>query len=180
MADINLFDGPIPGENYTSDTKNYPWHRPPEFTDFDKAIDMIGKKLLKEGAADSIVTMIELGIDVTTMAQMFLMSGVSQGKWTVDFALLLAGPVAHMICILCEMDGVDYDLGIGEKKKPSAVFFKEIEKSKRGGNESQIIDQVKEQSDNLAELKGGFMDMALAKTNQAEATAPVEEPQGVM
>ncbi len=42
------FEGPIPGENYTSDTKNYPWHRPPEFDDLDKAIDYIGKRLTKE------------------------------------------------------------------------------------------------------------------------------------
>ena len=27
--------GPIPGENFTSDERNYPWHRPPEYTDTD-------------------------------------------------------------------------------------------------------------------------------------------------
>ena len=33
------FDGPIPGENFTSETKNYPWHRPPEITDYDEALE---------------------------------------------------------------------------------------------------------------------------------------------
>ena len=35
------FDAPIPGENYTAETKNYPWHRPPDIVDYDEAIDFI-------------------------------------------------------------------------------------------------------------------------------------------
>ena len=30
--------GPIPGENFTSDERNYPWHRPPEYTDMDLSL----------------------------------------------------------------------------------------------------------------------------------------------
>ena len=32
---LKMFDAPIAGENFTSDTRNYPWHRPPEITDYD-------------------------------------------------------------------------------------------------------------------------------------------------
>ena len=34
-------NAPIPGANYTSDTRNYPWHRPPDITDVDEALEHI-------------------------------------------------------------------------------------------------------------------------------------------
>ena len=33
------FKRPIAGAHYTSDTRNYPWHRPPDITDYDGAVE---------------------------------------------------------------------------------------------------------------------------------------------
>jgi len=105
------FDGPIPGENYTSDTKNYPWHRPPEFTDLDEAIDYIGKRLTKQESAVGFLSMAEAGISISDLTQMFLMSGVGAGKWTLDYALLLAGPTAHIIRTIVKAYGLKVNMG---------------------------------------------------------------------
>ena len=32
---------PIPGANYTSDTRNYPWHRPSDITTYDEAVSVL-------------------------------------------------------------------------------------------------------------------------------------------
>ena len=64
---MKKFDGPIPGENYTSDTKNYPWHRPPEYDDLDKAIEYIGKRLTNQEYAVGVLTMLEAGIPIVCL-----------------------------------------------------------------------------------------------------------------
>lgn len=114
---VHPLSGPIPGENYTSDTKNYPWHRPPEVTNIDAAIELSAKQLMSEEGAPGLVTMLHAGIDIATLTQTFVMSGIGAGKWTPDFAILLAGPVSHMIYLMAKSEGIDADLGIDLPKQ---------------------------------------------------------------
>lgn len=158
-------DGPIPGENYTSDTKNYPWHRPPEFDDLDKAIDYIGKKLTKEDAAVGLLTMIEAGISLVDLTQTFLMSGIGNGKWTLDFALLLAGPTAHIMQIMAKAYGIEYDIGFTDKINgpPSKAFLdtvKEINRAKAAAAGRDATDAIDDIQKDTADV---FKDGALTK-----------------
>lgn len=111
-----ILNGPIPGENYTSDTRNYPWHRPPDFTDIDEAIDFISERLTEEETSFRMITMIEAGLTLATVTDIFLTIGVSEGRWTPDFAILLAGPTCRILEIMAKVYEVDYDLGIDTKK----------------------------------------------------------------
>lgn len=134
------FDAPIPGENYTSDTKNYPWHRPPEFTDLDDAIEMTFKKLLSKKGSFGLLTMMKGGMDVATLTDIYVTSGIGSGKWTPDFALLLAGPVAHIIYLMGKSYGIKVDLGIKDDfEGPSLAFFEQLQKDK----DAQGIDPEK-------------------------------------
>jgi hypothetical protein len=109
------FDGPIPGENYTSDTRNYPWHRPPEITDYDEALEYTAKEFKKPNAMIGLETMLTNGITVATMTDFFLTRNIGLGKWTVDFALIIAGPVAKTIELIAVQAGYDYEMGIEEQ-----------------------------------------------------------------
>lgn len=133
MALIQDFDGPIPGENFTSDTKNYPWHRPPEYTDLDDAIDFTIKRFTKESNAFGLITMLEMGLDVATITRTYVISGIGAGRWTPDFAILLAGPVARIIMTMAKLYKVDYDLGLDEDLPPTKPFLEAmvpVDKSK--------------------------------------------------
>jgi len=123
MALIQPIDGPIPGENFTSNTKNYPWHRPPEFTDIDDAIEYTIKKFRKKEAAFGLITMIEMGMDISTLTRTYVVNGIGQGRWTPDFAILLAGPVARIMMLMAKSYGVEYDLGIDDSLPPTKVFL---------------------------------------------------------
>jgi hypothetical protein len=118
--------GPIPGENYTSDTKNYPWHQPPEYTDLDEALDYLSGRLTQFKVANGLLTLAETGVPLYKVAHFVLLSGVGEGKWTPDFALLLAGPVTRMIEMMCIGFDVEYDLGIydDEDEFETGNFFK--------------------------------------------------------
>ncbi len=112
MSKIFQNDGPIPGENYTSDTKNYAWHRPPEFTKPDEAIDYLTKMFMREEAMASVIGMLELQIDVVTITDMLITKGISQGKWAVDLGLIIAGPISHMIVIMAKGFDIPFKLGL--------------------------------------------------------------------
>lgn len=121
--------GPIPGENYTSDTKNYPWHRPPEFDDVDKAIEHVAQKLTSEDVSMHVLTLVEQGFKISTITDMFLTSGMGKGKWTMDMALLMAGPVAHILCLMCAAEDIEYDLGVDDKDTPpTKAYFNTVNK----------------------------------------------------
>lgn len=106
--------GPIPGANFTSDTKNYPWHQPPEFTDISEALDKIVSRITDKNISRKLVALAEVGIPLYRIAGFVIMEGISQGKWTTDLGLLLVGPTCKIIEILCTQYDVEYDLGLEE------------------------------------------------------------------
>ena len=156
---MKKFDGPIPGENYTSDTKNYPWHRPPEYDDLDKAIEYIGKRLTNQEYAVGVLTMLEAGIPIVDLTQMFLMSGVGACKWTLDFALLLAGPTAHIIQIIAKGYGLKPNMGFKmdgmEGVPPPSGFLKtvkEINTAKAAAAGRRAVDEIDDIRDHTAQM----------------------------
>jgi len=117
-------DGPIPGENYTSDTRNYPWHRPPEHAGLDDALNACIKRLTSKESAYGLITMLQSGVTVVQATDIFLTGGIGEGKFTLDTALLLAGPVAHIIKILAEEADIKYKMGLEDAKFSTIAFVK--------------------------------------------------------
>lgn len=164
MADSSqLFAAPIPGANYTSDTKNYPWHRPPEVTTLDDGIELAYKKLTDEDAAEGLLTMMELGMPISSLTFSFVMSGVAAGKWTPDFAILLAGPVSHIMYLMAKGYGIDVEMGLeGGPTGFSKAFFNATKKDKSrvdAATKDIPIDVIKENAGQPAMSGGGFMSM---------------------
>lgn len=158
-----MFDAPIPGANYTSDTKNYPWHRPPEITNLDDAIELSFKKLTEENAATGILTMIEMGATVASLTHTFIMSGIGAGKWTPDYAILLAGPVSHIIYLMAKGYGLKPDMGLDQKVNPPTKAFFKAKQVDRSRVREVVADLPVEEIKNNA---GGFM--AMGKTMELE------------
>lgn len=144
--------GPIPGENYTSDTKNYPWHQPPEFTDIDKALDMMSEKITNKKVANSLLTMIEIGIPVYKVASMLITAGMMNGKWTLDFGLLLVGPITRILELLCIGYGVEYNLGIeDDEEMVTGEFFKVLNEPRKVGDMEVINNGIEEVKQDASE-----------------------------
>lgn len=124
-------NGPIPGENFTSDTRNYPWHRPPEYTNLDEAFEFLVESVLDEDASIGIITMLEMDTSVCVIVDMILTAGIGNGKWTVDYAMIMAGPLSHVICMMGRRYGIeDIVLGtrIGKQKPPTKAYFDAIQR----------------------------------------------------
>jgi len=162
-----LPNGPIPGENFTSDTRNYPWHRPAEFTDPDAAIEMAFKHLTKESKAFGLMTMISQGMTIAEATDVFLTSGIMAGKWTVDMAIVLAGPIARIIELMAKSYGVKYSMGIDDEDfAPTDAYFegyKEISKSK-------LTSSINNAKESMAEVVETFKEEGPDAEPVAEST----------
>lgn len=108
----SMFEAPIPGSNYASDTKNYPWHRPPDITEYDEAIDYMIRKLDDPDEHELVFSLLEIDTQLTTVVSTLLMQGISKGKFPIDLAILMAGPLARYISILADSQDIKYDVGI--------------------------------------------------------------------
>lgn len=124
MPKQNIPTGPIPGENYTSDTKNYPWHRPPEVTELDKGIETAIKQLSSRKGAFGLLNSLQAGVTVVQATDMLITSGIGAGKWAPDLGLLLAGPVARMIEIMAKDAGIEFAMGLEDDYVPTMKYYK--------------------------------------------------------
>lgn len=105
-------DAPIPGENWTSDTRGQPWHRPPDMSGYDEIIENILQSLKRKQFQTKIISMVDAGLPIAFVVSFILMKGVGEGKWSIDMAIIVAGPVAHFLAILARSYEIPVKLGI--------------------------------------------------------------------
>lgn len=174
---IRPFDGPIPGENYTSDVRNYPWHRPPEYTDMDSALEYLFKLFRQEEVQDACVSMLEMGLEISTIVDMLVTKGMSKGKWSIDLGILLAGPMAHILVLMAKGYDIEFDLGITPKKSvPTKRFFNEIKKDRNTGKSvlnDENMNKVFMQAQGFMAGLNNFKEFAAKETSTSEAPPPL-------
>ena len=108
-------EAPIPGGNFTSDTKNYAWHRPPDIVDYDEAVSYLISKVDDPFQSQMVMAMLDIDAQISTIVSTLLLQAVSTGKMPIDLALLTAGPLARYIEITAKDLGKSYDMGIRNK-----------------------------------------------------------------
>lgn len=131
MAKFNTMDAPIPGANFLSDTKNYPWHRPPKVSDYDDGVQLVARRILNKERAGKLLTLMEVGMPISAICNTLIMVGISKGDFTPDFGIILAGPMAHLLKMLAEEFEIDYEMGIEyDVPKPTGTFYTGIQQLK--------------------------------------------------
>lgn len=106
-------DGPIPGENYTAETRNYPWHRPPEVTSYNAGVTRMIEDMDDDREMQLIHSLLELEIPVAIITSNLLMRKIARGIIPIDLAILMAGPVARYIEIVAKDNGLKADMDTG-------------------------------------------------------------------
>ena len=114
---MKMFDAPVAGANYAADTRNYPWHRPPEITEYDEGTDYLITKLKEPETHELVFSLLEIETSVSTVVSTLMMQGISRGKFPIDLAILMAGPVARYISIIADSQNIKYDMGVGDEDR---------------------------------------------------------------
>jgi len=162
LLDPSRPSGPIPGENFTSDERNYPWHRPPDITNIDEAIDYVSNVLTTTDDGFQYMAFLEAGISVAAVTDMILTIGIADGKWSIDFAILIAGPVARVVTIMAKSYDIKYEMGTDTTR--SFVSAEAIKKFAQGQDEASdaVAEEIQDIKDTapVEETGGGLMSMA--------------------
>jgi hypothetical protein len=102
---------PIPGANYTSDTRNYPWHRPSDITTYDEAVSNTLNRLETPSGASLVYSLLDIDMSIATVTSAMLQQAISKGVIHIDMAILIAGPVARGIEIFAKAHDLKYEMG---------------------------------------------------------------------
>jgi hypothetical protein len=146
----------IPGANYTSDTRNYPWHRPPDITEMDQALEYVMRDLNDSPDGFRYISMLGAGVPVTLVTDFIVTKGIGRGKWSPDLGILSAGPIARLLMIMAKAYGVSYEIGIDEEVSvTSAQTLREL-----SGDPTVEMTPVTEEEVEEEETPEGFMSIA--------------------
>lgn len=167
------FDGPIPGENYTANTKNYAWHRPPDLVDYDEAVSYMIDKIDEPQQIEIVYAMLGADAHISTVVSSLLLQAISVGKFSIDLALLIAGPLARYVEIAAKDVGIKYDMGIDDPDRiiitptllKQALGLIEQDEDEEGDMPEEVSEQPTPEA-----ATGGLMAMPEAGT-----TAPEDE-----
>ncbi len=160
----NKIDAPIPGENFTADTKNYPWHRPPEKADFVEIVDKAIESMNTPQKIGQILTMLESGETILDFVTGTARVTIGNGKIPIDQAVLAAGPIAKFVETVAEEAGIEFERGWDQEPR---VMTKARLDALRGVNKKSPKkepkpDPVKE------EKRGGLMGQSNGPTSKDE------------
>lgn len=113
-----LMDVAIPGQSLTKNPGSYPWEKPPQYTNPEKALMSIIEATTSEKMAPRLVALMELGTPLTVLAKTILMTGFIEGKWTPDMMILLGEPVYMLLVRLAKEAKIKPVLDLPPKPDP--------------------------------------------------------------
>lgn len=161
------FDGPIPGENYTSDPKNYPWHRPPDETDFVRIVDKTINAMATKEKTGLILSALDSGETILDFVTGTARVSVGNGRLPIDMAILAAGPIARYIESLAEAAGVEFERGW--EQDPPILTASRLRAY--GGTVEERDERLEEETANEEESDEGFMSIGDATASEEEQAA---------
>lgn len=103
-----MFNSPQPGQSLTAEPGSRPWEQPPQFVNPDDAFIYVMDRMAKKENVTQMLNLLDKGVSVNAVTEMVLQSGVMNGKWSPDLAMILAEPTATLIMRTARDAGVKY------------------------------------------------------------------------
>ena len=153
---FNRLDAPVPGESLTAVPKNANWEHPPQFAKVPDAFDFIWHQMHQEPQLTQLISLLQTGVPVEALAKTLLFAGFSEGKWTVDGAILLAEPVFLSIVALAKNAGIK-EINMSLEKKDPISFARQTQILKEMSKEVTDVKKELKKVKTIEEQKGGLM-----------------------
>ena len=106
------FSRPIPGEGMTAELGARPWQNPPQFATVDDALGYYIPRMAQDEFAKGLINTMEMGVPLTSLANIMMLSGVMEGKHSVDVGILIIPSLIETMRLIGDSAGVEYDTGM--------------------------------------------------------------------
>ena len=145
-------DAPIPGMGMTAPLGGRPWQQPPQMATVEEAMSYYIKKLEDQDFAPELLTVIELGVPLTTIANSFQLASVMEGKHSVDVGILVIPVIVEMMMAIAEANDVEYVSGMSREKERDLSNAEKLQKLISVSEEQSglIVVSVQMEDPNLA------------------------------
>ena len=137
----DLLDAPIPGQSLTGEKGAYPWEQPPKLNTVDEAAEHYIPMFNEEEILSGILSHIEAGVTLTTMADLITKGGVMTGLHSIDVGIMVSPVLVEMMITSADAAGIEYKVGTEPNKRKGSTKSS-IEAALRESNmESNVEDE---------------------------------------
>jgi hypothetical protein len=158
-----LLDAPIPGQSLTAELGGRPWQQPSELQTLEDAVDYYIPRLGDPTLMNKTLSIIESGVSLTSIAEIFTLSGTMEGKHNVDVAILVNPVIVEFLKGLGDLAGIKYTIDADEEDKSDVSPLDMIEAEKELLKEEDVDELVTE-----------------TIQDNTEETETMQEPKGLM
>tara|TARA_R110000772_G_scaffold3588_3_gene12694 strand:+ start:653 stop:1177 length:525 start_codon:yes stop_codon:yes gene_type:complete len=148
-------DAPIAGMSLTHELGARPWQQPAQYSTIDEVIDYYVTRMASDDFEESLLPIMEMDVPLTVIASTMQLSGVMEGKHSVDTGLLAIPILIEMMMLIGDKNDVKYDSG--------------LENETKGKPNKAMIAKA------LQDLKEEMKDVEL-DTDETMEELPIEEP----
>ena len=143
LSDEPNFDRPIPGMSLTHKLGDRPWQNPSEFSTVDEAIDYYMEQMSSEEFMTQLADTLEMGVPVTTLANVIQMSNAMNGVHNLDVGIMVLPIIMEMIMLIGDSAGIKYTTGLDNPNKiKSSNPTRESLLSKVAMKYKKVVDEV--------------------------------------
>lgn len=165
--DFDEFSAPIPGQSLTDTPGNFPWEKPPRFTDPDEALDEVFERLSSEDGIIQTIALLEAGLSVEAIVRTIMFAGFAQGHWTPDVALLIAEPLYFVVAAIGKKAGVK-DLRPLERNRTKIDDLLDdinmVKEAQKSPASAELAGQISAEMQQSGIPTGGLMGMPVGPT----------------
>ena len=137
IDEADLLDGPVPGQSLTGEVGSKPWEQPPKLNTVDEAVEHYVPMFNDEEILSGMLSHIEAGVALTTMADLITKGGVMTGLHSIDVGLMVAPVLVEMMINVADAADIEYKVGTEVKKKEGTTKAS-IQAALRDTNEDDI------------------------------------------
>lgn len=159
------FDAPIPGMGLTHELKARPWQNPPQYTTVDEVVEHYTSKMMSDDFSERLIDIMDMGIPLTTIANTIQISGVMEGKHTIDTGLLSLPVLIENMMLIGDTAGIEYNTGLQDSPKKDRDTL-----AQRGVEKLMQEKNIKTEDKNID----------MAEESITEEPQEQEEPKGLM
>lgn len=154
LEETPLLDAPIAGMSLTHELGARPWQSPAQYTTVDEAVEYYMERMATDDFMEQLEGVMEMGIPLTTLANIIQQSSVMEGKHSLDVGMLVMPLLIEMMMLIGDNAEIDYDSGLEDL--PDAKTKDTLIASVRKDMKNKI-EEVKEEPVKEEETKSGLM-----------------------
>ena len=156
---FSRFNLPIPGQSLTAEPGSAAYEQPPQYTDVDDVADYLLERMVNPHIQRDLLRLLDAKVPAANLAEVILMQGASDGKWSIDMAMMAMEPAMAILYGLGSQAGIDVVTHKAPKRK--------------GINTSRFRKQAKE------ELESKREELVPELKNKEAAKGLMSRPEGV-